>query len=453
MVERLYNAHDCASHDHHISPLPSDGFQTHRPNRVNPSGITNIAFNLDDTVDKAIQKVYDKKLKAGDIDPELWDENRKKIFESVEQGYGKLMANVEYRTPDKNMLLQLRDNVHTFSAFKNHENVKEMADALVDGNGKPRSFDDFKKAARQINERYNGNWLRSEFEQARGSARMASKWTQFEQNKDILPNLQYRTAGDDRVRDAHERLEGTTKPIDDPFWDEFYPPNGWRCRCTVQQVAGEEREPEALPDENEVPRNFRMNTAKQGQVFRDDHPYFAVAGSTAKTKIQKQLNRLEFDRFDKENYPVREFDESTGGFLVQHASQKPEERKHNLEVGRRFKDQGDRVHLLPNMENQPSPDAEINAAAWEFKRISDATNVRNRVKAVLRKGKKQANNILLDIQQDFSKRELIRGIQSALNQDENKIIENIKLIINNEVVSLSKEELDSGSWISTIEKL
>lgn len=31
-------------------------------------------------------------------------------------------------------------------------------------------------------------------------------------------------------------LHGVTLPIDDPFWEQFTPPNGWNCRCSVVQV-------------------------------------------------------------------------------------------------------------------------------------------------------------------------------------------------------------------------
>lgn len=41
----------------------------------------------------------------------------------------------------------------------------------------------------------------------------------------------YRTMRDERVRSSHQVLNGVALPKDDPWWDEHYPPNGWRCRC------------------------------------------------------------------------------------------------------------------------------------------------------------------------------------------------------------------------------
>ncbi|MZQ57685.1 phage head morphogenesis protein, partial [Escherichia coli] len=41
-------------------------------------------------------------------------------------------------------------------------------------------------------------------------------------------------------RKTHEALHGTVMRYDDPFWEAFYPPNGWGCRCSV--VAMSERD-------------------------------------------------------------------------------------------------------------------------------------------------------------------------------------------------------------------
>lgn len=49
--------------------------------------------------------------------------------------------------------------------------------------------------------------------------------------EDILWGYRYVTTGDDRVRPTHAALDGVTLPKDDVFWESFYPPNGWNCRC------------------------------------------------------------------------------------------------------------------------------------------------------------------------------------------------------------------------------
>jgi SPP1 gp7 family putative phage head morphogenesis protein len=47
--------------------------------------------------------------------------------------------------------------------------------------------------------------------------------------------LTYHAVGDERTREEHEALSGTTLPIDDPFWDECYPPIDFSCRCWVTE--------------------------------------------------------------------------------------------------------------------------------------------------------------------------------------------------------------------------
>ena len=74
------------------------------------------------------------------------------------------------------------------------------------------------------------------------------------------------TAGDERVRHSHELMDGVRYPKDHPFWRQFFPPNGWRCRCTCNPVYNDD--PEAgivvpyahgIPD---VPKEFRFNPGK-----------------------------------------------------------------------------------------------------------------------------------------------------------------------------------------------
>ena len=64
---------------------------------------------------------------------------------------------------------------------------------------------------------------------------MAARWKEFEKDGDNY-YLQYRTVGDKRVRKTHRMLHNITLPFPSKFWDKYFPPNGWNCRCTVVQV-------------------------------------------------------------------------------------------------------------------------------------------------------------------------------------------------------------------------
>jgi SPP1 gp7 family putative phage head morphogenesis protein len=134
---------------------------------------------------------------------------------------------------------------------------------------------------RTVDQTYNSQYLRAEYNFANASAEMAAKWEQFAADGDRY-YLQYRTAGDDHVRPEHERLNGVTLPVDDPFWDEYYPPNGWNCRCTVAQV----RKSKATPSDPQEARlrgaeatandrrgMFRFNPGKEKVTFPKYNPY------------------------------------------------------------------------------------------------------------------------------------------------------------------------------------
>lgn len=114
---------------------------------------------------------------------------------------------------------------------------KSLAEGLANGTTITQFRKDFDKAVQDYGWTYKGKrgWRTSViFDANMRSAHMAGRWSQLQANKDRRPYLQYRTAGDAKVRPQHRAWNGLVFHIDDPFWQTHYPPNGWGCRCTVR---------------------------------------------------------------------------------------------------------------------------------------------------------------------------------------------------------------------------
>jgi len=179
------------------------------------------------------------------------------------------------------MRRRLQQSDYIFSGIKTFHELHEAFPSLIDENGTRKPFEQFLNDVQNINQTYNRNYLRAEYNFCQASAAMAAKWEQFQQDGERY-NLQYRTAGDDKVRPEHAALDRVTLPIDDPFWRDYYPPNGWNCRCTVVQVRKSKYpvtpHDEAMQRGEEAtgadPRNiFHFNPGIERKTIPDYNPY------------------------------------------------------------------------------------------------------------------------------------------------------------------------------------
>lgn len=75
--------------------------------------------------------------------------------------------------------------------------------------------------------------LKTIFDTNMRMANAAGRWIRFEEAKAALPYLVYTAVMDSRTRPLHRTWHRIVLPIDHPFWATHFPPNGWRCRCTV----------------------------------------------------------------------------------------------------------------------------------------------------------------------------------------------------------------------------
>lgn len=100
-----------------------------------------------------------------------------------------------------------------------------------------RDFDQLTKAHGWSGDNEAGWRSALTFRTMTAQAMAAGRWAEIQRMKKRRPFIRYVTAGDHRVRHEHAAWHGLILPVEDPFWQTHFPPNGFNCRCHVQSVA------------------------------------------------------------------------------------------------------------------------------------------------------------------------------------------------------------------------
>lgn len=265
---------DCGGHIEKLSISETENNELHK------------SFN------KAARWIYREKkneINADDIDNSASEPFLNAVNNVLKDG---LNSGIEHTVPYA-MRRTLSEDVYIFSGAKTYTELKELSRLLLDDNQNIKPFNKFWQDVQAIYPMYNENYLQAEYIFATQSAQMASKWVEYEADGDRY-NLQYRTAFDDRVRETHMALHNTTLPPSDPFWNDYYPPNGWRCRCTTVQVR-KSKYPESNSVESRLAgaeatagKNtiFRFNPGKQKVIFPEHHPYLKNLSDDEHSKLK-----------------------------------------------------------------------------------------------------------------------------------------------------------------------
>ncbi len=67
----------------------------------------------------------------------------------------------------------------------------------------------------------------------------AGNWSRIQRQKSVLPYLRYVASSAEHKRPLHKTWYGTILPVDHPWWQTHFPPNGWGCKCGFEQVSAE----------------------------------------------------------------------------------------------------------------------------------------------------------------------------------------------------------------------
>jgi SPP1 gp7 family putative phage head morphogenesis protein len=79
---------------------------------------------------------------------------------------------------------------------------------------------------------------------------MAGRYKEQLAAAETHPYWKYVATLDQKTRPAHAALHGSVYRHDDPFWDVWYPPNGWGCRCKADALSARGMEREHLEAQN-----------------------------------------------------------------------------------------------------------------------------------------------------------------------------------------------------------
>ena len=220
---------------------------------------------------------------AASLRPEILEEPSVRQFIETHTGFMNRAVDyaIEQRPLDEISVRRLKESNYVFSGYKTFHELNEAFPSLLDSDGNRKPFERFLNDVQKVNQSYNRWYLQAEYNFAVASAGMAARWKDFERNGDDYL-LQYRTVGDKRVREAHRLMHGITLPASSRFWDWYFPPNGWNCRCTVVQVRrgkypeSDEHDAMNLGSQATAGRHqemMRFNPGKQMACFPAYNPY------------------------------------------------------------------------------------------------------------------------------------------------------------------------------------
>lgn len=127
----------------------------------------------------------------------------------------------------------------------------------------------------------------------------AGRWRKYQVEKDVFPYLRYLSRHYRKhPRADHRSWHGLILPIDHPWWQTHFPPNGWGCNCDIEQVSERMLRREGWtvgePPQDDQ-RGFKAADGRTYQVPEGVSPAFAYNPGTAHlaTVAQRAFQSLE----------------------------------------------------------------------------------------------------------------------------------------------------------------
>ena len=394
--------------------------------------------NYTKLIEEISQKLQNGDIRPSDLDKDLIEQIYNDVSQPVKEEFGQRWVDYDYKEP-KSLIQKFKKNLWQFSSAKTLAELEYINSLILDKNGRIKPEHQFMQDVKKANILFNRNYLQAEYQTAKRGAQMAHLWNKFLEQKEYYPNLVYRTVGDSRVRPEHAALNGVVKPIDDPFWKTYYPPNGWRCRCTVMNTA--EKVSEGTFEDKTVKPEFHGNTALDEKILTSKGTFFKLLNKDHKAKINAELMKynmpMEIAYHGKHKKKV---------FVSPFADDKdliPNMETAMVIVDKLGIDVKIRAHIDSNfVKEHKNPEYEIGGKIADRKEVSSYTSI----KSNLENARKQGNqSIVYDITkfQNWNAYEITKNLKGKIMnfKDKDWLHEIYFVNGNNKAISFTKDEL------------
>ena len=345
--------------------------------------------------------------------------------------------------PDE-FLAQLRTNNAIWSAFRTHRMQNDIAAKLFDENGQLKKFEQWVKDIKGMTNHYVGPWLRTEYNTAILRAHQAADWKHFVDEQDVFPNLRWMPTTSPQQDPLHRQYweKKLTLPINHPFWSEHRPGDRWNCKCSLEQTDDPANDG-VIRDFYPVPQQPGLdnNPGKDGKIFSDSHPYISKALKGAKNAVKRFFKGSDVEPPMLVDYKVK-------GDVFISPYHGPNEVKENERIAAVLSAKlHKKVYLLPRIDSdtaeqlalreklmpkgvkpRKNPDFMIDGKLFEGKSMLDVKPtdndkiVREAIFNRIKKAKKQAENVIIEIPSHISRRQFNKHVRSYLRQSKTKRI-------------------------------
>jgi hypothetical protein len=244
------------------------------------------SINIDKLINEAIKEVYGDRAKQPElVNKNLFDITNKPLQDAIDTELKDLVQD------NPEFIRQFKENTAVFSAFKNHQQTQAFVDALRDEEGKIRSFYKFEKECRKIGEKFNRQYLQTEYNTLIRALRISANLKKYEQTLHLYPNLEYIESNAANPRKSHKEYIGTILPFYHAAWAWLMPPSEWNCDCSVRPTDKEPTEAPEKPDGFD-PIFDNNPVVSASFVNTPETPYYKHTKKALHSKIEQEAKRL-----------------------------------------------------------------------------------------------------------------------------------------------------------------